>query len=124
MDQVGQRTVADSGRHRGAFLSDPAHPDRDPDVVFGGLLPGVPANVILLSLVHGLFHVLGMDERHQDILDCSCTHHRNSNAIGFALCLRPALFDTSDQELGADPCDNANCRTSDPNRRWCIQPLC
>ena len=55
MEQVGQRKIdglwLTGCRHCGAVLSDPAHADRDPHVVFGGFLSGVPAYVVLVSLV-------------------------------------------------------------------------
>ena len=42
--------MADGSRYCGAVLSDPAHAYRDPDVVFGGLISGVPANVVFVSI--------------------------------------------------------------------------
>ena len=102
MEQVGQRkidgTVADGGRHCGAVLFDLAHAYRDPDVVFGGLLSRVPANVILVSLVHGLFHVPEWMSATQDVSDCGGDDHRDRYAFRITLCLWPALFHPADQE--------------------------
>ena len=81
MEQVGQRKIdglwLTGGRHRGAVLFDLAHAYRDSDVVFGGLISRVPANVVLVSLVHGLFHVPEWMSATQDVSDCGGDDHRD-----------------------------------------------
>jgi ABC-type spermidine/putrescine transport system permease subunit II len=89
--------VADGSRHCGAVLFDPAHADRDPDVVFWGLLSGISANVIFVSLVHSLFHVPRMDERHADVPDCGGADHSNRYPFRLTLCLWPALLYPADR---------------------------
>ena len=81
--------MADGRRHCGAVLSDPTHANRDPNVVFGGLIFGIPANVILVSLVRSLFHISRMDERHKDVPDCGSNDHGDCDTFRLTLCIWP-----------------------------------